>query len=187
MISATFGQSGVIFAQPDDERTRKSRIKSPIHGAIQMHSVYAIENPLMDYVMHEDYAFLSRFGARPGTMQLVEHSTFKEIIKASRGYSVFPGGSGANTARALSMLTGPEEGLGLPCFSGGIGSDDAGDRFMAILGDLGIDTAMAFKDSPTGVSAIVVTPDHERTMFTCLGACRDFGPEDVSLEYVRSN
>jgi sugar/nucleoside kinase (ribokinase family) len=146
-----------------------------------------MENPLMDYVMHEDYSFLARFGARPGTMQLVEHSTFNEIIKASRAYSVFPGGSGANTARALSMLTGTDESLGFPCFSGGIGADDAGNRFMAILGDLGIDTAMAYKDIPTGVSAIVVTPDHERTMFTYLGACRDFSPEDVSLEFVRTS
>ncbi|OHD80014.1 MAG: hypothetical protein A3J97_02095 [Spirochaetes bacterium RIFOXYC1_FULL_54_7] len=172
--------------QPDNNMIRIVRVKSPIHGAKRMHSVYAIENPLMDYVMHEDYTFLSRFGARPGTMQLVEHSIFREILKASRGYSVFPGGSGANTARALSMLTGSDKSLGLPCFSGGIGFDDAGDRFMAILGDLGIDTAMAYKDSPTGVSAIVVTPDHERTMFTNLGACRDFGPEDVSLDYIRS-
>lgn len=152
-----------------------------------MYSVYAIENPLMDYVMHEDYSFLARFGARPGTMQLVEYSTFREIIKASRGYSVFPGGSGANTARALSMLIGEEKQLGLPCFSGGIGADDAGERFMAILTDLGIDTAMASKDIPTGVSAIVVTPDHERTMFTFLGACRDFSPEDISLDYLRSS
>lgn len=152
-----------------------------------MHSVYAMENPLMDYVMHEGYSFLARFGARPGTMQLVEHSTFKEIIKASRGYSVFPGGSGANTARALSMLTGADESLGFPCFSGGIGADDAGNRFMAILGDLGIETAMAKKDIPTGVSAIVVTPDHERTMFTYLGACRDFSPEDVSMDFIRSS
>ena len=152
-----------------------------------MHSVYAIENPLMDYIMHEDDSFLSRFGARPGTMQLVEYSTFKEIIKTSRGYSVFPGGSGANTARALSMLIGAEKSLGSPCFSGGIGLDNAGERFTAILGDLGIDTAMAYKDAPTGVSAIVVTPDHERTMFTYLGACRDFGPKDVSLDYIRSS
>jgi len=172
--------------QPDNNMIRIVRVKSPIHGAKRMHSVYAIENPLMDYVMHEDYTFLSRFGARPGTMQLVEHSIFREILKASRGYSVFPGGSGANTARALSMLTGSDKSLGLPCFSGGIGFDDAGETGEAILGDLGIDTAMAYKDSPTGVSAIVVTPDHERTMFTNLGACRDFGPEDVSLDYIRS-
>ena len=152
-----------------------------------MYSVYAMENPLMDYVMHEDYSFLLRFGARPGTMQLVEYGIFRDIIRASKGYSVFPGGSGANTARALSMLTGTDTSLGFPCFSGGIGADDAGERFMAILSDLGISTAMAKKDIPTGVSAIVVTPDHERTMFTYLGACRDFSPDDVSLEFIRAS
>ena len=30
------------------------------------------------------------------------------------------------------------------------------------------------------ISTIIVTPDHERTMFTCLAACRAFGPGDCS-------
>jgi len=152
-----------------------------------MYSVYAIENPLMDYIMHEDYEFLARFGARPGTMQLVEYQTFRDIVRASSAYSVFPGGSGANTVRALAMLIGGAPAIGSPCYSGGIGRDEAGARFIAILNDLGIATDVAYKDIPTGVSAIVVTPDHERTMFTYLGACRDFAPENLSMDFLRSS
>lgn len=149
-----------------------------------MYSVYAIENPLMDYIMHEDYSFLERFDAKPGTMQLVDHETFRSILAASSGYSVVPGGSGANTVRALSMLTGPDTDIGRPCYSGGLGTDDAGRDFIRIMNDLGITTAMATKNEATGVSAIVVTPDHERTMFTHLGACRTFAPEDLSAELL---
>ena len=149
-----------------------------------MYSVYAIENPLMDYIMHEGYGFLERFGARPGTMQLVEHGVFESILAASSGYSVVPGGSGANTARALSMLIGPDASMGRPCYSGGIGRDGAGREFITIMNGLGIATAMATKDESTGVSAIVVTPDHERTMFTRLGACRNFSPADLSMEFL---
>ena len=149
-----------------------------------MHAAYLIENPLMDYIMHEDQAFLERFNARPGTMQLVDYDTFSAIVAAASSYSVYPGGSGANTARALAMLSAGESELGRPCYSGGIGSDEAGRRFMLIMNELGIDTAMAVKPLPTGVSAIVVTPDHERTMFTYLGACQDYAPADVSETFL---
>lgn len=145
-----------------------------------MHSAYLMENPLMDYIMHEDESFLRAFDARPGTMQLVEHKVFQTIIQAAKAYTVYPGGSGANTARALAMLCAHDKELGRPCYSGGIGGDDAGRQFMCIMNELGIDTAMAVKEEATGVSAIVVTPDHERTMFTSLGACRNFNEGDVS-------
>ncbi|TFG79144.1 MAG: adenosine kinase, partial [Spirochaetales bacterium] len=145
---------------------------------------YIIENPLIDYVMHENESFLAKLDARPGTMQLVEHATFQAIIQASCGYTIVPGGSGANTARALAMLTGDEQASPRPCYSGGVGDDEAGRAFETIMSGLGIDTAMAMKNAKTGVSAIVVTPDHERTMFTSLGACRDFSPGDVSEEFL---
>ncbi|MCX7024230.1 MAG: adenosine kinase [Spirochaetes bacterium] len=150
-----------------------------------MHSVYVIENPLMDYVMHEDYAFLERFNADPGTMRLVDHETFELVISSASSYRILPGGSGANSARALAMLIGSDaRTLGKPAYSGSVGSDLPGEGFSRILNDAGIDTRMAVKYVPTGVSAIVVTPDHERTMFTCLGACRDFGVGDISGELL---
>ena len=40
---------------------------------------------------------------------------------------------------------------------------------------------MVTKSLPTGCSVILVTPDHERTMFTYLGACREYGLEDLDL------
>ncbi len=149
-----------------------------------MHSIYVIENPLMDYIMHEDERFLERFGAHPGTMQLVEHTEFKSIIASASSYTVFPGGSGANTARALAMLIGKDPALGKPCYSGGIGNDEAGKLFTGIMNELSVDTAMAIKEDSTGSSAIVVTPDHDRTMFTSLGACRTFCPQDISDDFM---
>lgn len=153
-----------------------------------MHSVYAIENPLMDYIMHEDYDWLAKHGAKPGTMQLVEHRDFRRIVDSSHGYQVFPGGSGANTVRALAMLMGDEASrFGSLAYSGAVGSDETGDRLEEILHGLGIGTSLPRKDIPTGVSAIAVTPDHERTMFTYLGACRDFRETDLDLAALRSS
>ena len=41
------------------------------------------------------------------------------------------------------------------------------------------------KNTPTGSSVIVVTPDSQRTMFTYLGACRDLEPDDVAADAIR--
>ncbi len=150
-----------------------------------MHSVFIIENPLMDHVMHEDYRFLERFDAAPGTMQLVEHGTFRDIVRSSSGQRILPGGSGANTARALAKLVGPDaDAYGRVAYGGSIGPDEAGAEFDRAMRRSGVDTRLATKDLPTGVSAIVVTPDHERTMFTSLGACRDYCLDDLPRELI---
>jgi sugar/nucleoside kinase (ribokinase family) len=153
-----------------------------------MRSIYIIENPLMDYVMHESYDWLAAFGAKAGTMQLVEHELFLRIVSASKEHHVIPGGSGSNTARGLAMLYGPsgEEGpRARIAYSGGIGADRPGQEFASVLESLGIETRLALKEGHTGVSAIVVTPDHERTMFTSLGACRDYSAGDLRLDLLR--
>jgi sugar/nucleoside kinase (ribokinase family) len=67
-----------------------------------------------------------------------------------------------------------------------VGTDRQGDAFAALLDTEGIDPILARKRTPTGSSVIVVTPDSQRTMFTYLGACREFGPDDLSLERIRS-
>ncbi len=150
-----------------------------------MHSVYCIENPLMDHLMREDRAWLDATGARPGTMQLVERDFFDALVARSSGKTVVPGGSGANTIRALAMLAGPNSPLGRPAYSGAVGRDAEGRLYGQILSELGVDVALAEKDLPTGVSGVVMTPDHERTMFTYLGACRDFGPADIAWDFLR--
>jgi sugar/nucleoside kinase (ribokinase family) len=68
-----------------------------------------------------------------------------------------------------------------PVFNGAIGRDTRGDEFAASISDAGVHAALVRKDTPTGTSVILVTPDGERTMNTFLGACRDFQVEDLDL------
>lgn len=153
-----------------------------------MRSIYIVENPLMDYIIHAGPELLERFGAAPGTMRLVEHETFSAVVEAGGQHSLVPGGSGANTARAMAMLLdGETEVYGRVAYSGGIGPDETGRRYRETLESLGIEAALAVKTLPTGSSAIVVTPDHERTMFTHLGACRDYAPEDLRLDILEDS
>jgi len=169
-----------------------------------MHSVFIIDNPLMDYVVHEGAAWLERFGAEPGSMRNVGHDRFLEVVSSPQGYKILPGGSGANTARALAILLREDtlgedtpgedtpggsrlDTVGRVAYSGAVGDDEPGKRFILALESLGIDLGLAVKPGTTGVSAVVVTPDHETTMFTCVGASRDFGPEDLRRDFLRDS
>jgi sugar/nucleoside kinase (ribokinase family) len=51
----------------------------------------------------------------------------------------------------------------------------------------GISVQVVTKTLPTGCSVILVTPDHERTMFTYLGACREYGSEDLDLDALSNS
>ena len=143
-----------------------------------MHSIYGVENPLMDIIAHVDQSFLDRFAKRPGTMHLVEYSEIEALLREIPVGRKIPGGSAANTMRGIAFLGAREEP---PVFNGAVGRDEMGEAYCRSIEEAGIVPAIAWKASPTGVSLILVRPDGERTMNTCLGACRDFQPEDLDL------
>jgi sugar/nucleoside kinase (ribokinase family) len=152
----------------------------------------------MDVIAHVDYDFLRRFGKVPGEMHLVEYSEVARLVAEISSFRTSPGGSAANTARGIAWLSGRtgqalrDEVLGRPVhrpptpfppvFNGAIGRDARGDEFAASISDAGVHAALVRKETPTGTSVILVTPDGERTMNTFLGACRDFTVADLELE-----
>jgi len=162
----------------------------------ELFSVFGVENPLMDIIAHVDYGFLKRFGKQPGSMHLVDHDEIEALLKELPSFRVLPGGSAANTTRGIAWLAGTEardflkpfgvgahDGAGRlpPVFNGAVGRDATGDKFESLMEEARVTTAIVRKATPTGTSVILVTPDGERTMNTYLGACRDFGPQDLDL------
>ena len=141
-----------------------------------MYSVYGICNPLMDMVAYAGFDVLAALGATPGTMNLIDEGARSTLLAKVRVARMVPGGSGANTLRGLSWLGGGE--IEPPLFEGAVGRDEIGDRYERDLQALGVATRLARKNGGTGTSTIIVTPDHERTMFTCLAASRDYGEAD---------
>jgi sugar/nucleoside kinase (ribokinase family) len=69
-----------------------------------------------------------------------------------------------------------------PVFNGAIGRDTQGDEFASKIASAGVLPSLVRKDTPTGTSVILVTPDGERTMNTFLGACREFHVADIDLK-----
>ena len=155
-----------------------------------MVSVYGLGNPLIDIILRAGHETLRRLEAVPGSMNLVEFERQREVISLAGTPVYSPGGSCANTMRGLAWLAGGatagrrQQSIGTPAYTGAIGRDENGDRFEKIMHEQGVHTSLARKDVPTGSSAILVTPDFERTMFTFLGACREYAVTDFDMDLL---
>lgn len=149
-----------------------------------MISVFGIGNPLMDYIAYDDFSFLESLEATPGTMNLVTREQRERILSRIKDYRTIPGGSCANTIRGIAWL-GRGASIDPPLFAGAVGADDVGDRYIALLRDMDIEVRISRKSCETGVSVIIVTPDYERTMFTYLGSCREYGRDDLDADLLK--
>jgi sugar/nucleoside kinase (ribokinase family) len=72
-------------------------------------------------------------------------------------------------------------------YSGAVGKDKRGEDYVSLLTEAGIKALVSTKNSETGYSIIIVTPDYERTMFTYLGACREFEESDIDFKTLASS
>ncbi len=151
-----------------------------------MPSVFIICNPLRDTIVPSEYAQIEKWGIIPGSMNLVESSFIERIEKEGTIWAVAPGGSGANTARGIGWLAMKTAHPVDVYFLGAVGNDQEGETLDHLLKDAGVHPLLARKNgSRTGTSLVLVTPDHERTMCTYLGACRELRAEDVPEATVK--
>jgi sugar/nucleoside kinase (ribokinase family) len=148
--------------------------------------VFGFGNPLIDAILDGSEELLEELGVAQGSMNLVDSPTQQIVLSRSRLVRRLPGGSCANTLRGIAWLlsSGPSEDA--PVYTGAVGQDDDAVFFGSSLSSAGVRPLLAQTDQPTGTSYIVVTPNHERTMFTCLGACREFQPDMIDHDLCRN-
>lgn len=150
-----------------------------------MGSIHGMGNPLMDIILTGTHDDLAALAAEPGTMNLVTYEEQLAVIQRCRQVSRLPGGSCANTMRAAAWITRQLQDAATALhYVGAVGCDRFGDVFADELQASGVTAELARKSTPTGSSAIVVTPDFERTMFTFLGACRELDETDLDLAAI---
>ena len=147
------------------------------------YSVFGLENPLFDRVAAVSDSVIEEVGAPKGTMNLVDYPQMRRVLALAGVYRSIPGGSAANTVRAVACLS-RAVAVPPPVYSGAVGCDPEGEEYGRILASEGVITRLARKRQPTGCSVILVTPDRERTMFTFLGACREYTTEDLDRELL---
>ncbi len=148
-----------------------------------MKKILGTGNALVDIVTFiENEDLLRHFSFRKGSMQLVDLSLSEKIKKAITEFkTVFSsGGSAANTIHGLAMLGTPAG------FIGTIGNDGTGNFFESELKKSGVKTYLKKSHTPTGTAVALVTPDHERTFATYLGAAVELDPADLDLDVFRN-
>ena len=132
-------------------------------------------NAIVDVIARTDDAFLARHELVKGAMTLITGAQ-AEMLYADMGPAIeVSGGSAANTMAGMAALGGAA------AYMGRVFADQLGQVFRHDIRAAGVDlaTPAAKQGPPTARCLVFVTPDAQRTMQTYLGACVEFGPDDV--------
>ena len=151
---------------------------------MKQYDVCAIGNALVDYEINVEDSFFQKNSIEKGLMTLVDTDRqtvlldqVANLIKQKQG-----GGSAANSIVALSQFGG--RGF----YSCKVANDEDGQFFLEDLHALGIDTSLdgkSLEDGMTGKCLIMITPDAERTMNTCLAITTDFSTAELNKDAIR--
>jgi len=149
------------------------------------YQVYGIGNAIMDYQVVISEEEFKKFDVEKGSMQLVPTDVLNQMLAdlpAGTEIKRSSGGSGANTIISLAQLG---HSVAYGCI---VGDDEVGESYLGELKELGVSTFNdPIADGQTGRSLVMITPDAERTMNTCLGITSTFDLQHVSEEVIKNS
>lgn len=151
-------------------------------GFMSRFDVLTIGNAIVDIISRCDDHFLETNGIVKGAMNLIDAERAERLYDKMGPAVEASGGSAGNTAAGVASFGGKA------AYFGKIADDQLGKIFAHDIRAQGVyyQTKPEGKFPPTARSMIFVTPDGERSMNTYLGACVEFGPEDVEPDVVAS-
>ena len=138
--------------------------------------IICIGNALVDSLTQIEESKINELNLNKARMTLVDKDRSNFLLQNMENPIYEAGGSAANTAYWISQLGGD---VG---FIGKISNDDLGKKFQTSLKDSGLNdfTVYESEDNQTGLCAIFITPDGERTMNTYLGAGEYLSTKDLN-------
>src|SRR3569833_2185307 len=145
--------------------------------------VLAIGNAIFDVLVQTDDGFLARHEMAKGSMSLIDEARAAAIYRDMGPATEMSGGSAANTIVGLASFGART------AYVGKIKDDQIGKMYAHDIRAAGVafDTAPAVDGPATGCSYILVTPDGERTMNTCLGAAQNMMPSDIAAAQIAAS
>jgi len=145
--------------------------------------VLGIGNAIVDVISPVKDSFLTDNNLVKGSMQLIDEAQAQSLYELMGPATEVSGGSAANTVAGLASFGNKA------AFFGKVKSDQLGTVFRHDISASGVrfETPGADQGPETARCLILVTPDGERTMNTFLGACIEFGPQDIDEEIVRDS
>ncbi|MCX8995623.1 adenosine kinase [Rhizobiaceae bacterium BDR2-2] len=144
------------------------------------YDVLTVGNAIVDIISRCEDGFLADNAIVKGAMNLIDAGR-AESLYALMGPAVeASGGSAGNTAAGIANFGGRA------AYFGKVAEDALGEIFRHDISAQGVHYGVSplVGSAPTARSMIFVTPDGERSMNTYLGACVEFGPEDVDPAVV---
>ena len=147
------------------------------------HDVVTIGNAIVDVIVSAPDSFLHEHGLVKGSMELVDAERSDRLYDALPPGLEASGGSVANTAAGLASF-GARAG-----FIGKVRDDQLGAVFAHDIRAIGVTftAAPAPSGPPTARCLIVVTPDAERTLTTCLGIAGQVTVDDIDVALVEGS
>lgn len=138
-----------------------------------MTKIIGIGNALVDVLVYlPDEKLLNEMSLPKGGMSHIDRKGLMRLRQRLVGFPVerATGGSAANTIHAMAVL-GDTTGV-----IGAVGDDETGRFFAEQAQNRGIETHLAVvANEQTGTANTLITPDHERTFATHLGAAVQLG------------
>ena len=146
-----------------------------------MINIYGIGNALIDVEFLISEKELAEIDIPKGGMKHISSQEKDFLIQKFKDKEISrtPGGSIANSLSAAASNGA------ITFFSGSIGRDKDGEKFLSSIQDLVNNNKYSSK--PTGNCIILITPDGERTMASCLGANLDFSSEYLSINKLKQS
>ena len=143
--------------------------------------IICIGNALVDSLEQIEEFVIDELNLNKARMTLVDKERSNFLLQNMKNPIYEAGGSAANTAYWISQLGGK---VG---FIGKISNDDLGKQFKSSLKDSGLSdyTVLESEDNQTGLCAIFITPDGERTMNTYLGAGEHLSVDDLHIDAIK--
>lgn len=149
-------------------------------GFMSRFDVLTVGNAIVDILSRCEDDFLVDNGITKGAMNLIDAERAEKLYALMGPAVEASGGSAGNTAAGIASLGGKA------AYFGKVAEDQLGKIFAHDIRAQGVhyETKPEGTFPPTARSMIFVTDDGERSMNTYLGACVEFGPEDVEPEVV---
>ena len=143
--------------------------------------IICIGNALVDSLEQIEEFVIDELNLNKARMTLVDKDRSNFLLQNMKNPIYEAGGSAANTAYWISQLGGNAG------FIGKISNDDLGKQFKSSLKDSGLNDYTVFEseDNQTGLCAIFITPDGERTMNTYLGAGEHLSVDDLHIDAIK--
>ena len=142
--------------------------------------IVCIGNALVDTLQQIDENLIEKLDLNKARMTLVDKERSNFLLENMPNPTYSAGGSAANTAYWISVLGGQAG------FIGKVSNDDLGKQFKSSLSEHGLEDLTVYEegDDQTGLCAIFITPDGERTMNTYLGAGAQLSMSDLNEQAI---